>query len=335
MTTLLVDGPNLWSRAAFAARGKGVALSVEHEETGALLLAINLLSKYVRLTGAQRILVCWDRGHVFRNQVLPEYKQARKAAPGEEKLSRKTGRFEQFLELAGIHQAVAPEWEADDIIAMVTRRFSGVPEYGLGDTVILSGDKDLLQLVDDARRITQVRIPDETVMNEAAVVEKMGCQPWQLPYLMALTGDTIDGVPGVRGLGPKKALKVMEEAGWLVGQWATDASLAKLGMSRDAAMTVPMFSAGFTGLDLRNERSREFLRRWHAAAQDGVSFIGPWTNQDRKCSADPRVLGHRHDMTAASIIAHKLGMVPAKPTFMAYDGPGPFAETVCIRARGM
>lgn len=127
---------------------------------------------------------------------------------------------------------------------------------------------------------------------------------------------------------------VLELAGWSVGQWCTDAALISLGVAREYAMGISLFSAGFAGLNFRNPRSEEFLLRWHEKSRDGVSFIGPWTNENKSCSQDPRVLGHRHDMTAGSVIAHRLEMRIQVPTFMVYDGPGPFPETACIRCRG-
>lgn len=121
-----------------------------------------------------------------------------------------------------------------------------------------------------------------------------------------------------------------EMAGWSVGEWSTDACLEKLGITRDEGMKMPLYSAGMTGLDLRRDRSREFLRLWRQHADDGVSFIGPWRN-DGTMSSDPRVLGHRHDQTVASALAHRLGMKLDEPTFFEYwvDKP-PKPSTVAL-----
>jgi hypothetical protein len=127
---------------------------------------------------------------------------------------------------------------------------------------------------------------------------------------------------------------LFEQSGHRAGQWCHDAALETLGMTRDEMMDVLMFSAGFTGLDLRIERSREFLRRWHALSIDGVTFPGPWTNANGECSDDPRVRGHRHDMTAASVVAYRLGMALIPPTFMAYDGYENTPETALVMCRG-
>ncbi len=104
--------------------------------------------------------------------------------------------------------------------------------------------------------------------------------------------------------------------GYLCGNWITDAALDKQGLTRDEAMTIPDFTGCCMGLDLESEKSAEFLRLWHAASIDGVSFVGDWTNEHKQCSPDPRCMGHRHDQVIGSIIAHRLGMTPI------HGGPG-------------
>ena len=121
---------------------------------------------------------------------------------------------------------------------------------------------------------------------------------------------------------------LFELAGHWLGTWCTDAFLEKNEITRDEAMVIPMYSAGFTGLDLRLPRSREFLRQWHKMAVDGVSFIGPWQGK----SNDPRYQGHRHDMSAASLLAYRLGMKLTDPRFMVYADytPNPSAGAVFL-----
>lgn len=122
---------------------------------------------------------------------------------------------------------------------------------------------------------------------------------------------------------------LFELAGQWLGWYSTDAFLAKNGLTRDEAMAIPTFSAGFTGLDLRNPGSLIFLNAWHAMARDGVSFHGPWTAS----GPDPRYKGHRHDMSAASLLAHRFGMELTGPRFMVYDAytpdPGPDVVFLC------
>jgi hypothetical protein len=106
----------------------------------------------------------------------------------------------------------------------------------------------------------------------------------------------------------------------MVGNWSTDAALKSFGIDRETALGVNEIMGCCIGLDLFSERSLEFLRIWKEKSRDGITFPGSWHNQNQECSADPRVLGHRHDQTAASIIAWKLGMekVVAHETFYQY-----------------
>lgn len=216
MTTLLVDGNNLLARADFAAKNRHIEMSANGVNTAALVLFVNMLSKYVRLTRPERIHVCWDAGHKMRDDLYPEYKAARKQRPSED--SPDTQPFAQakeFLTLAGISHRCVLEWEADDLIALYCRTTPG-------KIVILSGDKDLLQLVHDDKvgggkyQTTQIRPPDEVEWTEETVKDKFGIEPHLLPQYLALVGDPGDGVPGLRGIGPKKAVKMISEA---EGDW--------------------------------------------------------------------------------------------------------------------
>ncbi len=124
------------------------------------------------------------------------------------------------------------------------------------------------------------------------------------------------------------------DASLSVGQWCSDAALLTLGVDRESAFDIPMFSAGFMGLNLTDARSQQYLREWHARATDGTTFAGAWTNNNRQVSNDPRVLGHRHDMTAGSVIAYKLGMTPQRSAFFISPGGNPEPAT-CFLAHGM
>lgn len=93
--------------------------------------------------------------------------------------------------------------------------------------------------------------------------------------------------------------------GWKLGQWCSDPALAILGLTRDAAMEIPLITGGFWAIDTHTERGKLFLRAMHAAAAAGV-FRGPWSNTQGEASPDPRCLGHRHDMTALSLHVRNL-----------------------------
>jgi hypothetical protein len=106
-----------------------------------------------------------------------------------------------------------------------------------------------------------------------------------------------------------------------VGDWSSDDALARMGISRREARSIPEVAGGVLGLDLSNRRSLDFLERWVEEARHGVAFRGtqePYSapgdlgsvkwNHGSRISIDPGVRGHRHDQTVAGILAHRLGM---------------------------
>jgi hypothetical protein len=113
--------------------------------------------------------------------------------------------------------------------------------------------------------------------------------------------------------------ELIEQNGYLifeeqhsVGEYCKDEALETLEITREESFDLPCCRSGVLGLDLKNKRSAEFLRQWKEKASDGITFPGPkWSGVKgwpRTASQDPRVYGHRHDQTAASVIALKLGM---------------------------
>jgi len=113
--------------------------------------------------------------------------------------------------------------------------------------------------------------------------------------------------------------------GWTTGNWTNDAMLDYFGITRDEAMNIPHMMACVMGLDMRKELAQSFLGRW----MDSIpTFDGAWSNDNKECSQDERCLGHRHDQSAASIIATELGMkFTPTPTWLTY---APDKDTDCI-----
>jgi 5'-3' exonuclease len=209
---LLVDGDNLLVRAVIATEGS--AMSSGDIETGPTMIFINTLSRYIREVRPTRVVVCWDHGPChWRVKLHPGYK-ANRAEPTEEHASRRGNARKltrQFLSVAGIHHVRRPGWEADDLIGAYWRRHRD-DAYKF----ILSNDKDLLQLVD---RITvQIRLSSADtptdIWDGLRVFGKYGCSRDELPKAMALIGDDSDGIPGVHGIGPKRAVALLQRANW-------------------------------------------------------------------------------------------------------------------------
>lgn len=106
--------------------------------------------------------------------------------------------------------------------------------------------------------------------------------------------------------------------GWNTGQWCSDAALSKLKITREESFNIPHIMANSMGFDTNNEKAREFLKQYYSHAKDG-SFRGAWKNVKSSVSSDPRVLGHRHDQTAGSVIAWRLGMQNLLKNWTSYD----------------
>lgn len=129
----------------------------------------------------------------------------------------------------------------------------------------------------------------------------------------------------------------MQEAGAWVGNWASDRVLEYFGITRDEAMTIPMYSAGYTGLNLYNGNAVKFFTEWKDCMFEGL-FNGRWDNNDKTESKDIRCLGSRHDMVVASILAQKMGFkYQSGNDYIEYGSPETEAknETIVIKNQGI
>lgn len=201
----LVDGSNYLYRAFYAipdlSNSQGFPTNAIY---GFTLMLLKLLKTYA----PSYIAVCFDvKGPTFRHEAYADYKATRRPIPDAlipqipyvKEISRALGCT--ILEQEGI--------EADDIIGAMAVRFAS-PAM---DVVIVSGDKDLLQLVSD--HITVIDTMKDKRYDVDSVRERFGVEPAQMVDLLALTGDTSDNIPGVPGIGEKGARRLLEEFGSL------------------------------------------------------------------------------------------------------------------------
>lgn len=133
---------------------------------------------------------------------------------------------------------------------------------------------------------------------------------------------------------------LLDNIGYSIGDYTSDACLKQFGMTRDEAFNSKMIMACVMGFDTYNQKSIEFLTKYIAAASDGVSYMGSWTNENLQVSNDIRVLGTRHDQSVASILAKQIDMTitNAQDTFFAYvehKGKIPIANSVCLWSGGI
>lgn len=218
--TLLVDGSNVVMRAVHAMVHSGLD-SADGIPTGPLLVFINTLSRHVLEEQPHRMVVCWDSPSERRKAISADYKGNREKHQEIQETADSTFALaREFCTLAGIPQDRQTGCEADDLIATYwrsVRRHACPPRW---QTVILSSDKDFLMLMDDdpQHRTEQVRLSSASTPTDRwdaqAVRDKHGCEPHQLRYAMALAGDTSDNVIGIRGIGMKTAIKLMNRHAW-------------------------------------------------------------------------------------------------------------------------
>jgi 5'-3' exonuclease len=206
---LVVDGNNLVMRSVKAAENR-LDLSVDDIPTGPLHLCINMLSRFVRTVKPDRMVVCWDGGRsTYRTALYPAYKGERREHDPDAPEMFAYAQVKEFLSLSGIHHVQMDGVEADDLVAHYWRIKENHERV-----VILSGDKDFLQLLDGWTEQIRPGNNDDVPWTANRVRTEMGCKPEHVPLVMALTGDQGDGVPGVPGFGTKTAVKFLAKYDW-------------------------------------------------------------------------------------------------------------------------
>jgi DNA polymerase-1 len=200
---VLVDGSSYLYRAFHALP----PLSTKSgEPTNAVLGVVNMLYKLLDDQQPTHMAVVFDApGKTFRKDLYADYKANRPPMPDE--LRAQVGPLLEAIEAMGIPLLRIDGVEADDVIGTLARQAvaTGSP------TVISTGDKDFAQLVDG--HVTLVNTMDNTRLDRAAVEQKFGVTPEQIVDYLALIGDPIDNIPGVAGVGPKTAVKWLQQFG--------------------------------------------------------------------------------------------------------------------------
>lgn len=206
---LLIDGHSILNRAFY---GLPDLTNSEGLHTGAVYGFLNILFKVLGEEKPEYLAVAFDRSEpTFRHAKYPEYKGTRKPMPQE--LKEQIPLLKEMLEKMGIATVSLAGFEADDILGTLAKNGE---EKGL-DVIILSGDRDLLQL---ATKKTMIRLPrtakGQTVIEdykEDQVQERYLVSPAQIIELKALMGDPADNIPGIPGVGEKTAIRLLVEYG--------------------------------------------------------------------------------------------------------------------------
>ena len=174
--------------------------------TNALYGVLSMLLKLIEKEKPEYIVSCFDsKAPSFRSQLFPEYKANRSEMP--EDLQAQVPGLKDMVRLLGIHSFEREGFEADDLIGTMS-------EFGRQhklNVIILSGDKDFAQLVDE--NIVLFDTMKSKTYNIEGVRKKWGVLPHQMIDYLALVGDASDNIPGVKGIGPKGAVQLLEEYG--------------------------------------------------------------------------------------------------------------------------
>lgn len=215
--------------------------------TGAIYGTLNMMLRFIEKYKPTHILVCYDAqtAKSVRKDIYPEYKANRtnvNSVSAEEKVIRR------FFELMSIPTVELEGYEADDLIGTATEKLAPVM-----DVVIVTGDKDLLQLI---RPGVQVHDSMKNVWyGPTEATQKFGVRPDQISDYLAICGDAVDNIPGVAGIGPKGAEKLLKSFNTVEEIYSNldkvDNKLRpKLEASRDNALVSKKLATLFTDLDL-------------------------------------------------------------------------------------
>src|SRR5450631_769765 len=206
----IVDALNFLFRAFHALPPLTTTKGVQ---TGAVYGLCQMLLRIVREQSPTHICVVFDApGENFRKQIYAEYKAHRPPMPAD--LASQMTIVGRVIDTFGIQTLSVPGFEADDVIATVTR----LAVAGGMEVVICSSDKDLMQLCD--ANVSVLDTMKNRRLGPAEVKEKFGVEPALVGDVLALMGDGVDNVPGVDGIGPKTASELINKFGSLDGLYA-------------------------------------------------------------------------------------------------------------------
>lgn len=209
---LLIDGHSQAYRAYF---GIKTPLSTRAgEPTGAVYGFTRKLLAALRDYHPDCVAVAFDAGDTWRHAEFPEYKATRDVMPDD--MRTQMERIESLLRAFGIPIITYPNFEADDVLGTLARKAAAQGH----DVLVMTGDRDLFQLVDERVKILYTSggpNPVTSAYGVEQIQERYGLTPQQFIDFKALTGDSSDNIPGVPGVGEKTAIKLLQQYGSIEG----------------------------------------------------------------------------------------------------------------------
>lgn len=204
---LVVDGNSVLYRGFYALP---LLTTKEGLYTNAVYGFCNIFIKALKDVQPTHVVVAFDYGKkTFRNELFSEYKITRKETPSE--LIAQFPIIKEVLKSMNIKYIEMEGYEGDDILGSISKKFKDI------ETIILTGDRDTLQLIDDTTKIylTKKGITDVKVYDEEVLLEEKGITPKQVIDVKAIMGDVSDNIPGVKGIGKKGAYSLITKFGTL------------------------------------------------------------------------------------------------------------------------
>ncbi len=202
---VLVDGNNLLFRSYYATAYSGNFMKNSRGfPTNGLYGFVNMINKIINEEKPKYMMVAFDIGKTFRHEKYDEYKGGRAETPDELKSQFPVAK--EILNCMGIKYLEKDLYEADDIIGTFAKM---IDESSLYEGLIVSSDKDLLQLISDKVTVKLLKTKDYIMMNHDTFVDTYGIEPIRMIDLKGLMGDASDNIPGVKGIGEKTALKLL------------------------------------------------------------------------------------------------------------------------------
>jgi len=202
-TLVLVDGSSYLFRAFYGL--PNTLTSPDGMQTNAIHGVLNMLDKLRKDYQPEHMVVVFDaKGKTFRNDMYAEYKATRPPMPDE--LREQIAPLHEIIEAQGYPMIIMPGVEADDVIGTMSTLYDG-------RVIISTGDKDMAQLVDEQTHL--INTMSNTYSDRQGVIDKYGVPPELIRDYLALMGDTSDNIPGVNKVGPKTAVKWLNQYGTL------------------------------------------------------------------------------------------------------------------------
>ena len=207
---LVIDGNSIINRAYYGVRP---LTTKSGKFTNAIFGMINIIWRQMEAISPDYAAVAFDLKHpTFRHEMYEHYKEGRHPTPPE--LLSQFEDAKECLRFLGIKVLELPGWEADDIQGTIAKMSHGADDT---ESYILSGDRDLLQLIDDKVTVLLATNSDTIHMHRDQFFEKYGIEPEQFVDMKALMGDSSDNIPGVGGVGEKTAAMLIQNFGTLEG----------------------------------------------------------------------------------------------------------------------